>query len=63
MLAVMSRNRDIITNDLGTLVFYMQGSISFNDSWLLSAQQRKILGKVVEKHYSEMSGKGNNKLF
>lgn len=62
MLATMGRNRDFLTMDIGTLVFYMQGGISFNEAWRLSHSQRKILGKVVEKHYSEMSGKGNNRL-
>jgi hypothetical protein len=58
----MDSNRDAITRDITTLCFYMQGSISFNDAWLLSVKQRRIMSDVIDKHYSAMSGKTNNKL-
>jgi hypothetical protein len=53
----MEKNREIITVELSTLVFYMEGGISFDDAHLLSADQRKILSKTIEKHYAAMSSK------
>ena len=61
MLETMDSNRKAITQEVGTLTFYMQGGLSFDDAHQLSAEQRKILGKVIEKHYSSMNPqKGGN---
>lgn len=61
MLETMESNRKAITQEVGTLTFYMQGGISFDDAHQLSAEQRKILSKVIEKHYASMSPqKGGN---
>lgn len=62
MLTAMERNRKAITKDLATLVFYMQGGLSFEDSHLLSNEQRSAMSKVIEKHYEAASGKNNSKL-
>ncbi len=62
MIETMNRNRDIITNEIATLTFYMQGGLDFNDAWLLSANQRKIMAKVIEKHYESMNGNKGSKL-
>lgn len=40
---------------MATLVFYMQGGVSYNDAWLLTLQQRKIMHDVIEKHYKAMN--------
>ena len=58
----MSKNKKTITSDISKLCFYMQGSVSFNDAWELSVDQRRIMSKVIEQHYSDMNGKGNNRL-
>ena len=61
MLDIMEKNREIITAELATLVFYMEGGINFDDAHLLSTDQRKIFSKTIEKHYSAMnSKKGGN---
>lgn len=56
MLAIMKKNRDVIQNDISTLVFYMQGGLDYNDAFLLTADQRKSMADVVEKHYEAMNG-------
>ena len=58
----MEQNRTVIQNEIATLVFYMQGGLDYNDAFLLSSDQRRVMSKVVEKHYSAMSGKDNNRL-
>jgi hypothetical protein len=61
MLDIMNQNREIITTELATLVFYMEGGINFEDAHFLSADQRRIFSKTIEKHYSAMnSKKGGN---
>jgi len=58
----MERNRRAIQQEMATLAFYMQGGISYNDAFLLSAEQRMVMSKVIEKHYEAMSGKANSRL-
>jgi len=53
----MASNRAAIQHELGMLTFYMQGGISFNDAHMLSSEQRKMLSKVVQKHYEAMDPK------
>ena len=62
MLEDMDRNRKSISSEIGTLVFYMQGGLDYDTAHLLSADQRSVLSKVIEKHYTSASGKNNNKL-
>jgi hypothetical protein len=57
MLSVMERNVKEINTELATLVFFMQGGVSFEDAHLLSAFQRKTLSSVIEKYQESMSGK------
>ena len=56
MLAIMDKNRDAIETDIGTLVFYMQGGIDYNDAWLLTSSQRTKMAKIIERHYENMNG-------
>lgn len=56
----MDKNRTEVTKELATLCFYMQGGIDFNMAYQLSSEQRHILVKVVEKHYSSLNNKSGN---
>lgn len=58
----MEKNRKAIINEVATLAFYMEGGISFGDAHLLSSEQRTIISKVVEKHYSALSDKKGGNL-
>lgn len=58
----MDRNRNIINEEVATLVYYMNGGLNYNDAWLLTADQRKSLSKVIEKHYKAMNPKSGNQL-
>ena len=58
----MERNRNAVQQEVATLSFYMQGGLDYNDAFLLSAEQRSIMSKIIEKHYEAMSGKANSKL-
>ena len=55
LLKGMESNRKLIETDIASLVFYMQGGITYNDAWLLTMDQRKIMSKVIEKHYASMN--------
>lgn len=62
MIDVMDKNRKVIMTEVSTLTFYMQGGLDYNDSYLLSTEQRSIMSKVIEKHYDAVSGGKNSKL-
>jgi hypothetical protein len=55
LLKSMESNRKLIETDIASLVFYMQGGLGYNDAWLLTWDQRKIMSKVIEKHYASMN--------
>lgn len=55
MLDVLAKNRRIIEEDVATLVYYMNGGLNYNDAWLLTAEQRKIMGHVIERHFKAMN--------
>jgi hypothetical protein len=58
----MEKNRRVIEADVNTLVFYMNGGLDYNDAWLLTTDQRRSLGHVVEKHFEAMNPKKSSKL-
>lgn len=62
MLSDMERNRRVILTELASISFYMQGSVSFDDSHLLSTEQRLAMSKVIEKHFEAMNGTKGSKL-
>ena len=62
MIAIMERNRKAIQNELGMLAFYMQGGLGFDEAHLLTADQRRMLSRIIEKHFEASSGKSNSKL-
>ena len=57
MLSIMDNNRQAIQQELAMLAFYMQGGLSFNEAYMLSSDQRKMLSKVIQKHYESMDPK------
>jgi len=57
MLNTMDSNRAAINHELAMLSFYMQGGLGFNESHMLSSDQRKTLSKVIQKHYEAMDPK------
>jgi len=59
MLEIMSRNRKIIQDEIATLVYYMNGGLDYDDAWVLTSEQRKIMSRVIEKHYNAMNPKNN----
>ena len=62
MLDTMNRNRKVIDDDIMSLVYYFQGGLDYNDAWLLTADQRKRMAKIVEKHFENMNGNKNTRL-
>lgn len=62
MLKIMDRNRNIINEEIATLVYYYNGGLNWNDAWLTTSMQRKIMSKVVEKHFQAMSPKDGGRL-
>lgn len=56
MIETMERNRKAIMTEVSTLTFYMQGGLDYNDSYMLSGEQREIMAKVIEKHFEAVSG-------
>jgi hypothetical protein len=63
MLEILEKNRNIIEEEIATLVYYMNGGLNFSDAYLTTAKQRKIMSKVVEKHFEAMAPKTGGKLF
>lgn len=57
---MMEKNRGLIETDIATLVFYMQGGLDYNDAWMLTANQRKTMSKVIERHYEAMNPNKKN---
>ena len=55
MLGSMNKNVNIIEKDIASLVYYMNGGINYNDAWLLTAKQRRVMIKVIEDHYKAMN--------
>lgn len=62
MIRKMDHNRELIHTDMATLVFYMNGSLDFNDAYCLSMQQRKIMAKVVKEYRESQSPKSGGRL-
>lgn len=58
----MEKNRRVIETDVETLVYYMNGGLDYNDAWLLTSDQRRSLGRIIEKHFEAMNPKKSNKL-
>jgi hypothetical protein len=55
MLGSMNKNVNIIEKDIASLVYYMNGGLNYNDAWLLTANQRRTMIRVIEDHYKAMN--------
>ena len=62
MLDVLAKNRLIIEEDVATLVYYMNGGLNYNDAWLLTREQRKIMTHVIERHFNAMNPNAKQQL-
>lgn len=62
MLDVLARNRKVVEEDIATLVYYMNGGLDYNDAWLLTNDQRKIMGHVIERHFKATNPNGKSQL-
>ncbi len=62
MLDVLAKNKKIIEEDVATLVYYMNGGLDYNDAWLLTKDQRKIMGHVIERHFKAMNPNAKQQL-
>jgi len=62
MLRLLSSNRDVIENDINTLVYYMNGGLDYNDAWLLTSDQRKNMYNVIQKHFNAINPKNKSML-
>jgi len=62
MIETMDKNRRLVHNDIASLVFYMQGGVEINDAYNLSIDQRRMMQKVIEKHYEAQNGGKNSRL-
>jgi len=59
MLQIMERNKKVINEEIATLVYYMNGGLDYNDAWLTTSMQRKVMSKIIEKHFEAMNPKGS----
>jgi hypothetical protein len=59
----MEKSRNSIEEEVATLVYYMNGGLSYVDAYNLSFDQMKKLSEVIEKHYERqneaIAGRGN----
>jgi hypothetical protein len=62
MLDVLARNRKVVEEDIATLVYYMNGGLDYNDAWLLTNDQRKIMGHVIERHFKATNPSSKSQL-
>ncbi len=62
MLSIMDRNRKMIEEELATLVYYMNGGLSYSDAYMTTSNQRRIMSKVIEKHFESMAPKSGGRL-
>lgn len=59
----MNKNVNIIEKDIASLVYYMNGGLNYNDAWLLTHNQRKVMIKVIEDHYKAMNPQKGQQAF
>jgi hypothetical protein len=51
----MERDRDRIESDIASVVYYMNGGLSFTDAYGLSTQQLKRLGDTITTHFEKQN--------
>jgi hypothetical protein len=62
MLETMVKNQDLIEQDVSSLVFHMQGGLDYDDAWLLTTEQRRLMAKIIQKHYDDQNPNKKNLL-
>ena len=45
----------LIEQDVNALVFHMQGGLDYDDAFLLTAEQRSLMAKMIQKHYDDQN--------
>tara|TARA_R110000868_G_scaffold64543_5_gene193935 strand:- start:12451 stop:12666 length:216 start_codon:yes stop_codon:yes gene_type:complete len=63
MLGSMNKNIHAIEKDIATLVYYMNGGLDYNQAWLLTTRQRRVMIKVIEDHYKAMNTSKSQQAF
>ena len=51
----MERDRDRIESDIASVVYYMNGGLSFIDAYSLSTVQLKRLGDTITTHFEKQN--------
>lgn len=62
MIDQMDKNKKSVTNEVASLVFYMNGGLDYNDAWLLNADDRAVMANIIEKHHKAISGNTKSNL-
>lgn len=55
MINTCNRNMSLIEQDVNALVFHMQGGLDYDDAFLLTAEQRSLMAKMIQKHYDDQN--------
>ena len=55
MLGVLHKNQSLIEQDVNALVFHMQGGLDYDDAFLLTTDQRRMMAKMIQKHYDDQN--------
>ena len=55
MINTCNRNISLIEQDVNALVFHMQGGLDYDDAFLLTAEQRSLMAKMIQKHYDDQN--------
>ena len=62
MLDILNRNQISIESDIASLVFHMNGGLDFDDAYLLTADQRRMMATMIQKHYDAQNPKKQSQL-
>ena len=50
LLDKMEKESRAIKEDLLTICWYMRGSLSYDDAMMISNEDKKIMGKIIDKN-------------
>jgi hypothetical protein len=62
MLDILNKNQSLIESDIASLVFHMNGGLDFDDAYLLTADQRRMMAIMIQKHYDAQNPKKQSQL-
>lgn len=57
-LAKMDKDAEAIKEDLLTLCWFMRGSLSYDDAFILSPKERELINKLVERNLETTKDSG-----